>query len=147
MGYTTIDSFYKLVTVTIQQFGATALITNFYHGSLIEAMQDVYTCHNWNRWKFQNVESQFWDNVENRRSFMDTLGKELEFYQMEDWYSISKRQIVDKGGISLLNKYGQSPSKLVMSVYTEHQWDTTKFEMSTQNWFKNWLNNESTVLK
>ena len=46
--------------------------------------------------------------------FMDWLGEELGFKEMEDWYRISKKDITQKGGVSLLNKYGCSPSKLVL---------------------------------
>ena len=54
---------------------------------------------------------------ENQRNFLDEFGKQLGFKQMNDWYNITSKKIIENGGSGLLNKYGNSPSKLIMSIY------------------------------
>ncbi len=53
---------------------------------------------------------------------LDQLGNRLNFKEMDAWYSVTQKQIHENEGITLLNKYGGSPSKLVMSVYDTHLW-------------------------
>jgi hypothetical protein len=48
---------------------------------------------------------------------------------LEDWYKISRDNIEKNGGSTLLSKYGNSPCKLVMALYPNHQWLVWKFEI------------------
>jgi hypothetical protein len=76
----------------------------------------------------KKISDRFWDNKENQRIFLNNLGKQLGFQSLDNWYNISKKQIEQNGGNSLLrNYYGASPSKLVKSVYSEHSWNEFKF--------------------
>jgi hypothetical protein len=68
-----------------------------------------------------------WTNRQNERNFLDWLGQQLGFKEQQDWYKITQKQIELRGGYTLLKKYGTSLSKLVMSIYTEFQWDSTRF--------------------
>ncbi len=58
---------------------------------------------------------------------MDWLGNQLGYKQMDDWYNIRAEKIGENKGWSVLRKYGGSPSKLVMSVYNNHQWEQSNF--------------------
>jgi len=47
--------------------------------------------------------------------------------RMNSWYKVTRNDIIQKGGSGLLNKYGNSPSKLIQTVYPEHDWKMEKF--------------------
>src|SRR5258708_7454890 len=48
---------------------------------------------------------------------------------MDDWYNVSKEDIVKNGGNKLLaGYYNDSPSKALHSVYPEHNWILWKFK-------------------
>jgi hypothetical protein len=76
----------------------------------------------------KNLPHGFWDRFENQKVFMDWLRIELGFNQTTDWYKLTAKEIFEKGGPSLLKKYGGSPFKLLQSVYPEHIWIEWKFE-------------------
>jgi len=63
-----------------------------------------------------------WNSRDRQREFMDWLGKELGNKKMNEWYHISKKSIVEKGGAPLLSKFRNSTSKLLQYVYPEHSW-------------------------
>jgi hypothetical protein len=78
--------------------------------------------------------SGFWDSQNNRRHFIDWLGKELGFKSMDDWYKITHDTIEQNGGALLLNKCGGSRLGLLQSVYPEHAWHGNNF--ATALWYK-----------
>src|SRR5687767_4061560 len=45
-----------------------------------------------------------WNGKENQRQFMDQLGKKLGYTRMDDWYKLTKEDILHNGGSSLLEK-------------------------------------------
>jgi hypothetical protein len=71
---------------------------------------------------------KYWNNESNQREFMDDLGRNLNFVSMDDWYKLSVRIMNDHGGARLLDIYNNSPSKLLQSIYPNHEWHIWKFE-------------------
>lgn len=62
----------------------------------------------------------FWNDKDNRKSFMTELGEKLNIKDFSDWYSITSEQIKNHGGDGLLRRYGGSPSKLLTSVFPQY---------------------------
>ena len=53
---------------------------------------------------------------------------------MNDWYKVDNKAICSIGGAALISEYyNGSISKLVMSVYPEHNWIPWKFVSSPRN--------------
>ena len=102
---------------------------NKYGGSPSKLVMAVYDTHQWKQSHF-NTQPGYWNNKDNQRNFMDWLGNQLGFKEMDDWYGVTVKQIHENGGVTLLNKYGSSPSKLVMAVYDTHQWSKDKFQLT-----------------
>src|SRR4051794_6153333 len=69
----------------------------------------------------------FWDSNETKRKFLDDLGKHLGYHVLDDWYAITSRQIMQKGGTVLLQKHNNSYVKLLEQTYPEHKWVLHKF--------------------
>ena len=113
------------------------------------ALQLVYPDHKWLAWKFsQKVPQGYWNDINNKREFMNWLGKQLDYQKMDDWYNLHWKDIIKYGGWSLLMKYNGSPSQILQSVYPEHKWIIWMFNsVSTGFWdikenqkeFMNWL--------
>src|SRR5690242_4709535 len=55
------------------------------------------------------------NKVNKQREFMDSLGEQLGFQKMEDWYKVQRKDIVNKGGGVFLADYNDSPSRLLQS--------------------------------
>jgi hypothetical protein len=60
--------------------------------------------------------------------------KKTWFELMTDWYEITLKQITEHGGRRLLEKYGDSPSELVISVYSQHKWRESWFNLKPRYW-------------
>src|ERR1700679_3808712 len=48
--------------------------------------------------------------------------------KIEDWYQVKAKDIIQHGGTSLLNKFGNSPSKLISSTFPNFKWNINKFK-------------------
>ena len=81
-----------------------------------------------------NTQHGYWDNKNNQRDFMDQFGNRLGYKEMNAWYGVTFDLFHENGGISFLNKYGNSPSKLVMVVYDTHQWQQSHFNKQHGYW-------------
>jgi hypothetical protein len=103
-----------------------------YGGSRFKMLQSIYPQHSWIRERFVTSTLNNW-NTTRERYFMDNLGKELGFTKMNDWYKIRKKDIQEKGGLTLFIKYGEL-HKLLSSVYPEHKWKVSRFKMAKYVW-------------
>src|SRR5262249_45690956 len=98
--------------------------------------------HSWNTTKFNNVPNGLWNDMNNQRSFFDDLRQELGYKNWEDWYNVSSKEIIQKGGIGILNYYyNGSPSKALATVYPEYPWKLWKFDTLPRG-FWNDMNNQ-----
>lgn len=56
---------------------------------------------------------------------------------MEDWYNIDYKVLDANHGATLLSKFSDSPSRLVMTVYKDHIWHPWRFKVSHKNCWQN----------
>ncbi len=81
-----------------------------FHGSLL--------IHDW--------KPRYWSNTENQRNFMDLIAKKLSITEYDGWKHVTKTVIERNGGAGLVRRYNGSMTKLLETVYPEHQWDQMK---------------------
>jgi hypothetical protein len=124
LDFHTLDNWYNIKQETIITKGGVTLL-NKYLGSPIKLLQSIYPEHYWMIWKFSIVPTGYWDKPQNRKEFVDWMGSEFGFTKLEDWYNITRNQIKEKGGSTLLRKQDNSLIKLLQSVYPEHNWKKT----------------------
>jgi hypothetical protein len=130
-----LEDFYKISPEDIRLNGGRILLNEVFDGSVLKALQFVYPSHNWLPWKFsQALSSGYWNSKAHQRHFLDWLGQELGYSNPEDWYNITAWEIQMMGGAGLLTKYGDSPSKLIMSVYSKSNWQRWKFKHLRKYW-------------
>eukprot|EP01118_Nematostelium_gracile_P011816 TRINITY_DN4258_c0_g1_i6.p1 TRINITY_DN4258_c0_g1~~TRINITY_DN4258_c0_g1_i6.p1 ORF type:complete len:738 (+),score=126.67 TRINITY_DN4258_c0_g1_i6:54-2267(+) len=97
-------------------------------GSVRTALRKVYPDHPWLPWRFNGtVPARTWNDIQLQRQFMNQLAERLNITRIEDWYHVTKTQIREKGGLRLLCKYQLSPSKMVMSILSDHTWNIQQF--------------------
>ncbi len=83
---------------------------------------------------------------------MDTLAKQLNIYDQDGWYSVTKQTLLKNGGTSLALKYKNSISKLLTTVYPEYllssvntyniryKWDVTRFNKVSKGYWNSIAN-------
>lgn len=149
----TMDDWYNVTTEDIRKNGGIRLL-NGYNSSPSKALISIFPQHDWKLEKFENKPLQlkvshnaqrkeflssiptrlqkiprgFWKDKENHKKFFDWLQNELGYKRMDDWYNVTKEDICKNVGASVLNKYNDSPSKALMSIYPEHNWELEKFK-------------------
>eukprot|EP01118_Nematostelium_gracile_P011135 TRINITY_DN3913_c0_g1_i1.p1 TRINITY_DN3913_c0_g1~~TRINITY_DN3913_c0_g1_i1.p1 ORF type:complete len:156 (-),score=14.67 TRINITY_DN3913_c0_g1_i1:15-482(-) len=79
------------------------------------------------------VPPKTWDNMQSQRDFMLFLAKKLNIQKMEDWYDITQKKIRQKGGGGLLYRYNNAVSRMITSIFPEHQWNTINFRRTPNN--------------
>lgn len=88
----------------------------------------VYPEFNWDPYLRNRVPKSYWNKPENIRTFMDRLKEQFNIQSIEDWYRVSVRQIISKGGGGLLQIYNNSLISIFTIAYPEIKWNETKFK-------------------
>lgn len=92
--------------------------------------------YNWQVWRFKELPPGFWiQNKKFHRIFFDYLASTLNISNYEQWYSINKTKVEDKGLI--FSCYQKSLTKALQSIYPgtfitscndiEHKWELWRF--------------------
>jgi len=143
LGFQKLEDFYHLRR---QDFPPDSISLVSSHGSIPHLLQNAYPEHSWNAWQFLGKTMwEYWDNKENEKDYVEWLGKQLNFRDMKDWYRITRKDIMDKGGDSLLLKYDSSPPKLLITIYPNHEWKMWKFGMVPIGYWETWKNQRDFV--
>jgi hypothetical protein len=69
------------------------------------AVMDLFPDYPWLEWRFARVPAGFWDQPENRRRYIEWLGKKLGFRRTEDWLRVRRRDFKENYGGGLLAMY------------------------------------------
>ncbi len=80
-----------------------------------------------------------WDKLSNQKIFLNDLASRLNIKDKSGWYKMTVKSFQQHGAAGLLEKYGNSPSKLLSTVFPEYlvqvysfiiikyEWDLSKF--------------------
>lgn len=74
-------------------------------GSAAAAVIDLIRRRRWHEWKFTRVPPGFWDHVENRRRYVEWLGRQLGYRHAKDWRHVRRRDFYEHCGGSLVVRY------------------------------------------
>eukprot|EP01118_Nematostelium_gracile_P005550 TRINITY_DN1762_c0_g1_i3.p1 TRINITY_DN1762_c0_g1~~TRINITY_DN1762_c0_g1_i3.p1 ORF type:complete len:436 (-),score=89.52 TRINITY_DN1762_c0_g1_i3:23-1330(-) len=128
------EDWYHVTTKQICDKGGVGLLSK-YDFSPSRLITFMFPEHKWDTTKFTKVPKGTWDDIEFQRDFLKKLTKELKIKRMNDWYQITRKDIHEKGGRKILEKYQGSPSKMITSILTEHNWNLQMFRRKPkQNW-------------
>jgi hypothetical protein len=78
-----------------------------------------------------------WMKEENQKAFFDSMAKELGVNPSvpDDWYRLKKRDIMERGGSGILNYYGGSYIKAIMTLYPNNDWKLWKFTKAPSHYW------------
>jgi hypothetical protein len=95
-----------------------------YGDSLYKALKTIYPEVDWIPWKFSHVPHGFWSNFENQKKFIESIGKNLQINDLDEWYRISGKQIKQFAPTTLLEELGLA--RILPQVYPSHNWNVNK---------------------
>jgi hypothetical protein len=122
------DEWYSITEKKIKKHGGTGLLYEF-ENSVLKSLEDAYPDFEWQPWRFGRASVGYWNDMKNQRKFMDWIADQLEFKDMNEWYSISEEKISEMGGKSLIDHhYEGSPSLAIISIYNDIPWNVHEFD-------------------
>jgi len=90
--------------------------------SPLELLRETYPNETWHEWHFYRVPNGFWKKRDNRLAYLRWLGKTYcGFYKAEDWLELTREDVRDTGGGSLLtHHYSNSMRKFRAEAMRMH---------------------------
>ncbi len=64
------------------------MLVSYHDDSPAKLLKTVFPEYKWLPWRFSKVSKGFWDKIENRKSFVEWVEKELNIKKQEDWYNV-----------------------------------------------------------
>ncbi len=75
-----------------------------------------------------------WKHKPSRRDFFEALALSKGFRLRSEWYTLTKRDVVDFGGSGLLRHYYKgSVAAAIADLFPEHKWESWRFSRSPRN--------------
>ena len=139
LGYTCPEDWYKLTRQQIKDNNGAGLIAWYYSDSRIQFVRAMFPDVVFLEWQFGFVSRGFWVNKKNHKLFADWLGNILGYTCPEDWYRITKQQVIDHNGSGLLQLYYSSSPAFVKAMFPEYPWVSSKFRKSYSRGQIEWL--------
>jgi hypothetical protein len=86
----------------------------------------------------QRAQKGYWSKLENQRQFLDSIAAKLNIKDKEEWYSVSYKDVYDRGGNSLIsNCYKGSLTRAIVSIYSDYPWQIWRFRQVPRRFWKN----------
>jgi hypothetical protein len=128
-GYDKIEDWYKMTRNIVSNNYGSGLLEHYYQQSVIKFVKRIYPEYNWLEWKFISTPEGFWKNTNNVKKYTDWVFQKQGYNKMEDWYKLTRQNIVDNCGSGLLHHYNSSHIYLLKNVYKEYEWLDWKFNV------------------
>ena len=136
-GYTNMEDWYKITKDKISDNYGGGLFTDYYQNSLIKFLKEIYPEYEWLEWKHISTPNGYWKDIKNVKKYANWLFQKKDYTKMEDWYKLSRQDIVDNHGAGLLHNYNSSHIYFLKDIYKEYEWFEWKFNfVSTGYWDK-----------
>ncbi len=80
----------------------------------------------------------YWKDISNQRKFLESVATELNILafsflyeanikEPRDWYFVSIKHIVERGGTGLLYHHNRSLMRALRAVYPDYSWNMSRF--------------------
>jgi hypothetical protein len=132
----TIEEWYLVKNDTIKENGGKDML-QYYGGSLSALLMCTYEDVQWTPWKFESVPQHYWDDPDHQLQFFDWLAEQLQFKDINEWYTITTNIIGQYGGWSILNRHNNSLVSAITCIYPDHDWQVWRFESVPMHYWEN----------
>lgn len=128
----TMDDWYAVTQAQICDHGGGGLISK-YNSSPSKMITSILTEHTWELQRFLHSPKGMLEEVRSQRELLNSIGQKLCIKSMEDWYNVTGSEIREHGGKGLLQKYRNSSSRMITSVFSDHKWNLLQFRPIRKN--------------
>jgi hypothetical protein len=120
------SDWYRVTNQDFKDHKGGALLLH-YDCTVSAAIMSYLPNYDWKPWMFDKTPKGFWDERANRRRYMDWLGKQLGFKQINDWYSVTGEDFNANYGNQCLKLYGGSPITALEDCFPRYTWNEWMF--------------------
>jgi len=115
------EKWYSIRRKDFADAGGESLLQNYFKGSFIEALIQVYPQLNFQKDQFVNWRRGSWKDPQLRRKFFDEFAASKKFNPLDAkmWYCFSSTEIRRAGGRGILGYYGDSLLTALRHLYRE----------------------------
>lgn len=138
LGFSKPEDWYRGISKKIlkDNYGGGAFLWKF-NNSPADAVMTVYPEYKLLPWKFKVAPMGFWLDDDNIRTYLEWLGKELDYSKPEDWYKISVRAMKANYGTSLQgNIWHGAVRNAAYFLFPDYDWKPWLFNQVPANWWK-----------
>jgi hypothetical protein len=122
------EDWYDIPSDFIIRNSGSALLHLYYNGNIGDALSCIYPNLDWQPWRFEHVSQLYWDDTSNQRRLFDWIAEELCMRSHEDWYDISKEEVVRCKANQLIDHlYEGLLGKCLSSIYQDTAWQLWRF--------------------
>lgn len=123
LGFSQIDDWYGLKNRHFIRNRGSTLLVRVYRSSVYAAMRDYRPDVSWKPWLFAKTPAGYWDDPENRRTYMLWLERKLRIRLPEQWYGLDESVFTENGAAGLFqNFYGGSMLTAVREHHPDYSW-------------------------
>jgi hypothetical protein len=126
--FTKLEDWYQVTAEKLLERPGGPSILRVFGFSPLKLLEAVYTHHKWDPFKFKKSPQNIWTDNSNAKRLMDEIGQRLGVASPKDWYSISREQVAEHGGLSLLLRHSNSFYETLSAVYPEHTFEGWRFK-------------------
>lgn len=127
LGYREPEDWYAVRRRDFYENGGGALLHTIPGRSPLAALREYMPDYDWLEWRFARVPNGFWRRRKNRYRFLDTLGRELGYKRLSDWYNLTREAVREAGGSALLSsRYNNSLMNLLRDRFPNHKWNADR---------------------
>jgi hypothetical protein len=105
MGIAGPEDWYRVTQGDFVRESGSALIRDYYGGSVVAAAKELYPDYDWQEWMFAGLPRHFWKKRSNRKRYLKWLAGRMGIRRASDWLAIRWRDLQPYGGLHLLRTY------------------------------------------
>eukprot|EP01114_Cavostelium_apophysatum_P021826 TRINITY_DN7718_c0_g1_i1.p1 TRINITY_DN7718_c0_g1~~TRINITY_DN7718_c0_g1_i1.p1 ORF type:complete len:570 (+),score=80.59 TRINITY_DN7718_c0_g1_i1:26-1735(+) len=119
------DDWYQVKYSLVKEFGGGSLLKP--ENRFVDALKQVFPEVEWKEWRFAMTPPEFWNNSQNRLTFLRHLFVELGLKKMEDWYNVTPLEIRSAGGTGFLKYFDDDRARAIVETFPDYEWSKERF--------------------
>ena len=117
-----LEDWLKISYTKINDEGGKIIMKEIYSNDLIKLLSTIYPNFPWQFWKLKFNSKLFFKSIFNQRLFMDYLYDKFKLNNLNDWFQITRKQIIKNKGKFLIKFYNNNYKELLLSIYPFYPW-------------------------
>jgi hypothetical protein len=145
LNYNTYENIYKIQKKDFENNYGGSLLSHKFKNCIFDLIKYSYPEYKWLPWKFKQTTRYFWSkneepNRDNILIYIKWLENELKIQNKTEWYKYNCNTLREYYGVGLLWLFNGSISSLLKWIYSDYNFDESKFKCCPNGYWNNFEN-------